>query len=45
MHEFTNFLKRKGVINNEIMNFLGAPKPTMNYQKSYTDENWHEKKV
>jgi len=38
MHEFTKVLKEV-MIRNEIMNFFGAPKPIINNQKPYTDED------
>jgi len=45
MYEFTRLLKRKAMIRNEIMIFFGSPKPMVNNQKPYSNEDWHEKKV
>jgi hypothetical protein len=41
MYEFTRFLKRKAIIQNEIMIHFGHPKPMANNQKPYLDDKWH----
>jgi hypothetical protein len=38
-------LKRKAMICNEIMIFFRSPKPMVNNQKPYSNEDWHGKKV
>jgi hypothetical protein len=45
MYEFTKQLKRKVVIQNEIMIHFGFPKSIANSQKPYSDEAWREKKL
>jgi hypothetical protein len=39
MHEFKKLLKKEVMNRNEIMIFFRAPKPTINNQKPYTDED------
>jgi hypothetical protein len=34
-------LKRKALICNEIMIFFRSPKPMVNNQKPYSNEDWH----
>jgi hypothetical protein len=38
MHKFTKLLKRKAIIQNEIMIHFKFPKPTTNNQKPYSNE-------
>jgi hypothetical protein len=45
MYKFTKQLKRKAIIQNEIMIHFGFPKLTANNQKSYSNETWREKKL
>jgi hypothetical protein len=41
MYEFMRLLKRKALICNEIMIFFRSPKPMVNNQKPYSNEDWH----
>jgi hypothetical protein len=45
MYKFTKKLKRKAVIQNEIMIHFGFPKLIANNQKPYSNEAWREKKL
>ncbi len=41
MYEVARLLKRKVVIQNELMIHFGHPKSTTNNQKPYLDDKWH----